>query len=342
LKVKFLVTPVGLMMGNIESARRLKKALGDLGVSVVDDRHAQGFDVLHVHTPVPPSNMTEVKRARRRGIPVVIHAHTTAEDSQGTWTGSTALSGVTGMYLTHFYNLGSLVLAPSAWTKSTLEKRGVRVPIEVLSNGIDLDRFRFDQERRKRFRTRYGIPERSKVVYSIGVVCIKKGIEDFPRVAEVLPDMTFVWIGRRSMLYHPIRVRIAMTRSPGNARFLHDVDDIADAHSGCDIFFTPSFTENQGMAVMEAMAMGRPVVARDLPSYSGLLENEKDALLCSDASCFASSISRISQDQSLAESLVGQGYPRLAEHEMPKVAKRLIGIYESLLEHRPRQEASGA
>ncbi len=342
MKVKFLVTPVGLMMGNIESARRLKNALSDQGVLVTDDRHAEGYDLLHVHTPVPPSNMTEVKRARRKGVPVVIHAHTTAEDSRGTWTGSTALSGVTGMYLTHFYNLGSVVLAPSAWTKSTLEKRGVKVPIEVLSNGIDLNRFKFDQERRQRFRARYGISDRAKVVYSIGVVCVKKGVEDFPKVARAFPDLTFVWVGRRSMLYHPLRVRIAMMRSPGNARFLHDVEDIADAHSGCDIFFTPSFTENQGMAVMEAMAAGRPVVARDLPSYSGLLENEKSALLCGDLDGFVSSISRISQDQKLAESLAGQGYPRLMEHDMGKVAGRLIAIYESLLQQRPKQEATGA
>lgn len=43
MKVKFLVTPVGLMMGNIESARRLKDALGRQGVEVTDDRDSEDF-----------------------------------------------------------------------------------------------------------------------------------------------------------------------------------------------------------------------------------------------------------------------------------------------------------
>jgi 1,2-diacylglycerol-3-alpha-glucose alpha-1,2-glucosyltransferase len=331
LRVKFLVTPVGLMMGNIESARRLKNALLSQGVSVTDDRDAEDYDILHVHTPVPPSNIGVVRKARRRGIPVVMHAHTTAEDSKGTWTGSSALSNVTGMYLSYFYNLGSLVLAPSAWTKATLESRGVKVPIRVLSNGIDLGRFNYEQERRQRFRTRYGIPERSTVVYSIGVVCVKKGVEDFPRVAQALPDLSFVWVGRRSILYHPLRIRRAMMKCPANARFIHDVEDIADAHCGCDIFFTPSFTENQGMAVMEAMAVGRPVIARDLPSYSGLLIPDRNALICNCVEEFASSIERVSQDQALTQSLVKEGHASLQDHEMGKVARELITIYESLL-----------
>ncbi len=125
MKVKFLVTPVGLMMGNIESAKRLANALVRHGLEVTDDLRDKSYDILHVHTPVPPTNIAIVKRAKKMGIPVVLHAHTTAEDAEGTWTGSTALSGLTGRYLTYFYNLGDVVLAPSAWTKGRLRARGV-------------------------------------------------------------------------------------------------------------------------------------------------------------------------------------------------------------------------
>ena len=72
-------------------------------------------------------------------------------------------------------------------------------------------------------------------------------------------------MGRRSNLYHPFKVGGAVRRCPDNVRFLNYVEDIVDAHCGCDVFFTPSFAENQGVALMESMAVGRPVVARDLP-----------------------------------------------------------------------------
>lgn len=64
MKVKFLVTPVGLMMGNIESARRLKNALMREGLDVTDDPKAEDFDILHVHTPVPPRNFRVVRKTK--------------------------------------------------------------------------------------------------------------------------------------------------------------------------------------------------------------------------------------------------------------------------------------
>jgi len=331
LRVKFLVTPVGLMMGNIESARRLRNALMREGLDVTDDPKAEDFDILHVHTPVPPRNFRIVRKVKKRGKPIVMHAHTTAEDSEGTWTGSRALSGITGIYLTRFYNIGDLVLAPSAWTKDRLLARGVSAPISVLSNGVDLERFQFDPARRQRFRSKYGIPDGAKVVYAIGVVCLKKGIEVFPDVAKQLPGLRFVWVGRQSLLYHPLKVRRAMKRSPNNVQFVHDLEDIVDAHSGGDLFFTPSFAENQGMAVMEAMAVGRPIVARNLPSYKGLLENENTALVCTGTDGFVSGLDRVSKDQELAETLVKNAQASIANHDIRKVARELASIYKSLL-----------
>lgn len=342
MKVKFLVTPIGLMMGNIESAKRLANALIRQGLEVTDDLGDKSCDILHVHTPVPPGNIRVVKNAKKMGIPVVLHAHTTAEDAQGTWTGSTALSGLTGKYLTYFYNLGDIVLAPSAWTKAKLQERGVVVPIEVLSNGVDLERFRFQQERRERFRSRYGIPSESAVVYSIGVVCLKKGIETFPLVARALPDLRFVWVGKRSVLYHPIKVKRAMKKCPDNVSFMHNVDDIVDAHCGCDIFFTPSLAENQGMAVMEAMAVGRPVVARNLQAYDGLLANDESAIICASTSEFISAIHRVRKDANLAHALAEKGRTAVAPHDLGKVAAELINIYSSLLEGSRRKNEVSA
>ncbi|HYB06717.1 MAG TPA: glycosyltransferase family 4 protein [Nitrososphaerales archaeon] len=333
MKVKFLVTPVGLVMGNIISAQRLKEALSNEGVTVSDDVAEKGYDILHVHTPFPPWNALEVRKAKKQGVPVVIHAHTTAEDAEGTWTGSTLLSGWVGRYLTWFYNQADLVLVPSEWTSNRLRARGLKSPVEVLSNGINLESFRFEQERRRRFRERYGIPFGCRVAYMVGVVCLKKGVEVFPEVARAVPDMDFIWVGRRSNLYHPFKAARAIGQSPENVRFIHDVQDILDAHCGCDIFFTPSFAENQGLALMEAMAVGRPVVARALPVYEGLLRNERNALLGDSSADFVNALRRLRVDDGLSESLARRGKEAVDSHDLRNVAKRLVSIYDSLLQH---------
>ncbi len=329
-----MVTPVGLMMGNIESARRLERAISARGIEVTTSERPVDYDILHVHTPVPPGNFRIVKKAKRRGIPVVMHAHTTVEDSVGTWSGSRALAGVTGTYLTRFYNLGDIILAPSAWTRARLERRGVSPPIRVLSNGVDLARFAFDQGRRERFRRRFGIPGDAVVAYSIGVVCLKKGIETYPEVTNAIPDIDFAWVGKLSRLYHPVRVGRAMRHCGKNTRFLHDVEDIVDAHCGGDIFFAPSFAENQGMAVMEAMAVGRPVVARDLPSYEGLLEDGKDALIGRSADDFVAAIQHLRKEPGLGSSLAEVARKTIQSHSIGQVAEQLESIYRDLLDGR--------
>jgi 1,2-diacylglycerol-3-alpha-glucose alpha-1,2-glucosyltransferase len=325
------------MMGNVLSARRLKNALMREGIDVTDDSAEKDYDLLDVHTPVPLGNVTEVRNAKKKGIPVVIHAHTTAEDSEGTWTGSKAFSNVVGKYLTLFYNLGDLVLAPSAWTKAKLQARSVKAQIQVLSNGIDLERFKFAPERRRTFRETYAISEDAKVVYSIGVVCVKKGVETLPYVAKELADVKFIWVGRRSPFYSPLTVHKAMKKCPENVQFLHDVEDALDAHCGGDIFLTPSFAENQGIAVMEAMAVGRPVVARNLAVYEGFLENGENALLCNNESEFVAALRHLKENPDLANALVQEGKQTLSSHEIGKVAKKLIAMYNSLLERTDKE-----
>jgi 1,2-diacylglycerol-3-alpha-glucose alpha-1,2-glucosyltransferase len=337
LRIKFLVTPVGLMNGNVVSAGRLKEALLDQGVDVTDNREERSYDLLHVHTPVPLSNALEVRRAKKKRVPVIIHAHTTAEDTKGTWTGSTMLSGWVGRYLNRFYNMADVVLSPSTWTREMLKARGLRAPVEVLSNGVDLERFVFDPERRRRFRETYGISKEKKLVYGIGVVCLKKGIEVLPDVAKQLPDVEFLWIGRGSRIYSPLKVRRAVHRCPANVRFIGYVPDIVDAHCAGDIFFTPSFAENQGVALMEAMAVGRPVVARDLPVYQGLLEDGRNALLGRNVEDFVKAIERLRTDDALGASLAQKGRAALPDHDMKKVVKRLVSIYDSLIERKSFQ-----
>lgn len=341
MRIKFLVTPIGLVSGNIVSARRLKEALVDEGVEVSDDPEERNYDLLHVHTPLPFGNALEVRRAKRKGIPVVIHAHTTAEDVEGTFTGSSFMSGWIGRYLNGFYNMADLVLSPSEWTRRKLVARNLRAPVEVLSNGIDPRTFSFDGERRRRFRTWVGLTEDRTVVYMVGVVCLKKGVDVFPKVAKELPQTDFVWVGKRSRLYHPFKVASAISACPSNVHFFDDVDDIVDAHCGGDIFFTPSYAENQGIALMEAMAVGRPVVARSLPVYDGLLEHGKSALLGDSPGEFVEALARLQADKALASSFVRAGRESLRNHDIMAVAKRLVSIYDDLLGDKSFRQTEG-
>lgn len=56
------------------------------------------------------------------------------------------------------------------------------------------------------------------------------------------------------------------------------VEDIIPTYSGADIFCSPSYYEGEGLAILEAMSCGLPVVIRDLPVYEDRLFNGKNCL----------------------------------------------------------------
>ena len=78
----------------------------------------------------------------------------------------------------------------------------------------------------------------------------------------------------KSALFPPLPKTI-----PSNVRFCGYAPDIIAAYKEGDIFFFPSYEENQGMVILEAAAMGLPIVIRDLPVYRGWLKNNINCLI---------------------------------------------------------------
>jgi 1,2-diacylglycerol-3-alpha-glucose alpha-1,2-glucosyltransferase len=68
------------------------------------------------------------------------------------------------------------------------------------------------------------------------------------------------------------------------------VKDIIAAYSGGDIFCFPSYYEGEGIAILEAMSCGLPIILRDLPSYEGRLINGENCLKARDNNEFIEKI----------------------------------------------------
>ncbi|MCL7417516.1 MAG: glycosyltransferase family 4 protein, partial [Halalkalicoccus sp.] len=65
--------------------------------------------------------------------------------------------------------------------------------------------------------------------------------------------------------------------SPENCTFTGFIDDIRGAYAAGDVFFFPTHEENEGIALLEAMSTGHPVVVRDIETFSWL-EDGHDCL----------------------------------------------------------------
>ena len=240
---------------------------------------------------------------------------------------------ILGKYLTGFYNQADLVLTPSEWTKELLIKSGVKPPIKVISNGVDIKKFKYSKNRANEFRKEYEIGKKEKIVYSVGMVFMRKGIETFSKVAKKMPDVKFIWAGKiyKSILINPKDVERVFKTLPENCNFLGFVRDIIGMHSAGNVFFFPSYAENQGIVILEAAACGKPLVVRNLPVYKTWLFHEKNCMKGESTEDFVDCIRRVLENKRLENRLVERGLRLSRENDVNKTIKQLIGHYENLL-----------
>lgn len=286
-------------------------------------------DLVHCNA-IGPGSLAVIEHARRRGRPVVAHAHVTAEDFAGSFRGSTALAGPLRRYLRRFYSRADLVLCPSKYTKRVLESYPVNAPVESITNGVDLDSLSGFEDLREEYRTRFDLD--GLVVFAVGNVFERKGVTTFCRLARET-DYEFAWFGPYDTGPQASKiVRRWTTNPPDNVTFTGWVEDKRGAFGAGDVYCFPTHVENQGIAVLEAMACGKPVVLRDLPVFREYYEHGHDCLLCRDRGEFRTALDRLADDPGLRERLGANARETAREHGIDRVGDRLASIYRRLYE----------
>lgn len=147
--------------------------------------------------------------------------------------------------------------------------------IEVVPNGIDLDRFRFDPERREHTRRQLGLPEDAWVVGGVGRLTRGKRFDVLVHAISRLPDdhwLLLVGGGpqeqalRRTAHKAGVSDRVVFT---GERPYVSDGSpgpDLPSLTSAMDLFASPSTEEAFGLAAVEALASGLPVLYASCPA----------------------------------------------------------------------------
>ncbi len=301
------------------------RALKSAGVQVTTDP-GDAFDILHLHSVGPRSLYLAEKYGGRR--PLVIHSHTTAEDFANSFRMSDHLAPYLGRYLRYFYAKADLVIAPSRYAREVLRRYELDRPIEVVSNGVDVRRFTPNRRKRLIGRARYGLE--GIIPFSVGWVFLRKGVDVFCEVGDLLPEFTLVWFGRvhKALKLETLRV---IDAAPENVRFTGYVEDVVEAYAAGDIFFFPSAVENEGIAILEAAACGKPIVLRDAECFAGRFQHGVNCLKGSTPREFVRLIRQVADDPTLAARLSDGAVELAHRHSLEFVGQRLRDIYRQLM-----------
>ena len=289
------------------------------------------YDILHINT-VGLNSIALANKAKEEGIKVIYHAHSTEEDFKNSFILSNQLAPILKQHLITTYSLGDYIITPTPYSKKLLEGYGIKTEIEAISNGIDLSRFEYDEEKIKAFRKYFHLSDDQKVVLSVGLFFERKGLLDFIEVARSFPNVKFIWFGQTPMYSIPKKIREAVEENhPDNVIFPGYVKGpiIEGAFISADVFFFPSFEETEGIVVLEALAGRREVLLRDIPVYDPWLVNGVTCYKGKNNEEFVCLLKKMLVKELPSTSIEGRKVAE--ERSIENVGKKLKLVYEKVL-----------
>lgn len=306
-----------------------KAALTHIGIDFTENLN-DNYDIVHINTYTPQSKRL-AKKARRSGKAVVYHAHSTKEDFERSFIGSTLLSPLFKRWIVSCYRLGDVILTPTEYSKRLLESYGLSNPIFPISNGVELAFYTDKKSDRKEFREKYGYSENDKVVMSVGLYFERKGLLDFVELAREMPDFKFIWFGKTPLWTVPRKIRKAVKTKLPNLIFAGYVppEELKKAYVGADLFEFMTYEETEGIVLLEALAAGQNVLIRDIPAFDWL-EDKQNVYKARSLEQFKQLTESIINEK--AESLAAKGREAVSEKSIEKTGEKLLEAYKTALD----------
>ena len=207
----------------------------------------------------------------------------------------------------------------------------------VIPNGIDMQRFCFSSEVRKRMRAELCIPAEALVVGHVARLHPMKDHPAFLRVAASLArrykEIHFLLTGRNVSLENEVLRRLIPAQMHCKFHLLGERSDVSDLMSAMDIFCQSSWSEAFPNVLGEAMATGVPCVATDVGDSAVIVGETGVVVPPRDENALAAGIERLlTMPQESRRALGASACARIgANYTLEAMVDQYAELYERLL-----------
>jgi glycosyltransferase involved in cell wall biosynthesis len=305
--------------------------------ATLDQLDPADFDLVHIHTPFL-AHRAAVRWARRHGLPCVETYHTLFEEyfhHYLPFLPKAWLAAAARMISRKECDGVTAVIAPSSAMKNALLGYGVSSPIHIIPTGLNLTDFANCDG--PAFRSSHGIAAERPVMAYVGRVAFEKNLEFLLQVtAQVrreLPDVLFVIAGE-GPARASLERKVAKRGLAANVKFVGYLErktELPACYCAADAFVFSSKTETQGLVLLEAMALGVPVVGlAEMGTRDVLQEGAGCRIAPDDVAGFARVLTPLLADRAVARALGAAGKAYAAGWSEGRMAEAIIALYQSL------------
>ncbi len=227
------------------------------------------------------------------------------------------------------YEQGLVIISPTELVKKELELFGVKKPIEVISNGMDLSVFSGEPRNR---------PTSPPRLLHVGRLAFEKNCEIVLRAfADLKKDFNGIKLtiagdgpalDKLKWEAHDLGIESDVTFTGFIAH-----EKLPEIYRSHDLFVTASTMETQGLVVLEAIATGLPVVGVDAYALPELIHDGKNGYICMpfDIAAISSAIRKILSDQQLYAQMSRESLKIATRHEVHRCAEQLEALYKKVV-----------
>jgi len=280
----------------------------------------------------------------RRDRVQLIHTHLSTASLLGSWAarlaGIPSLATVHGLNTRTCFNWSSAIIAVSNAVKQHLVAQGLSPDrITVIHNGVDLRAIARAPGRAATLRAQWGLPEHGPILVTVGRLAPQKGHRYLLEAVRLLlrderwSDVRLLIVGTGSLLPR-LRQEAEEQGLSGRVAFCGFHRDVLPFLAVADIFVLPSVQEGLSLSALEAMALGKPVVACRVGGTPEVVVDGETGLLVApaDPGELARALGWLMVNREEAQAMGRAGQRRVKEaFDLEQMVSRIEGIYRKLV-----------
>lgn len=297
-------------------------------------------DVIHIQMLMWIGQAT-MKYGNKFGIPIVSTNHAMPENLMDNILLlapiARPINFMLRQYGARFHSKADYVTLP---TQSAIDMFNMTdrmtVPMEAVSNGIDLVRFQPGKPGPEIYE-KFNLPQDVPIITYVGRVDVEKHLPLLIKAFAVVrkkhdAHLMIVGSGQDALNLKEIAHNLGVYDDVTFTGRVTEEDKVL-LHQIGTVFAMPSPTELQSIATLEAMASGQPVVAVDAGALKELCQNERNGFLCSkdDVEQFADGLSRLVSDPKERKRMSHESLAIAKTHDLNTTLDRFEAIYTEII-----------